>query len=253
MRPIALLCLIAWAGLAGCAHTAAVPEADLATVLANPARSAADRERDGRDQPAAVLAFAGFRRGERIADIFGGGGYYSEILSGVVGDEGEIYLVNNPPYDNYAKKDLTPRLADQRLRNVRYAVRPNDDLQLPKDLDGALIVMSYHDLYHAAPDQGWAAIDAGQFIEQITAALKPGGVLLIVDHASAAGRGKLDADSLHRIEESFAIADFKAHGLVFDGKLDVLRAAADDHSKNVFDPAIRGMTDRFVHRYRKPR
>ena len=119
-------------------------------------------------------------------------------------------------------------------------------------LDGALIVMSYHDLYVSDPNEGWPPIDAGQFIDQIVTALKPGAVLLIVDHHARAGSGKNDTQALHRIDEQFALADFKAHGLKFVGSLDLLRNADDDHSKNVFDPAIRGKTDRFVHLYRKP-
>ena len=118
-------------------------------------------------------------------------------------------------------------------------------------LDGALIVMSYHDLYVADPADNWPAIDAGQFIDQIVTSLEPGGVLLIVDHQARAGTGKGDAQKLHRIEESFAVADFKAHGLDFVGAIAVLRSDADDHSLNIFDKAIRGKTDRFVHLYRK--
>jgi predicted methyltransferase len=252
MRSIALFCSLLLCLVAGCAHAPAAADA-LARSLADPARSAADRERDGRDQAAAVLAFAGFERGDRIADIFGGGGYYSEILAGVVGSEGRVLLINNPPYHEYAKKDLEPRIAGGRLKNVDYSVTAPDAMQLPAGgLDGALIVMSYHDLYYADPAQGWPAIDAGQFIDQIVTALKPGGVLLIVDHAAKDGSGKADAQTLHRIDEQFAIADFKAHGLVFDGALDVLRSTDDDRSRNVFDAVIKGRTDRFVHRYRKP-
>jgi predicted methyltransferase len=111
--------------------------------------------------------------------------------------------------------------------------------------------MSYHDLYVVDADENWPALDAGQFIDQIVTALKPGAVLLIVDHAARPGSGKDDTIKLHRIDEQFAIADFKAHGLDLVGTLPVLRNPDDDHSRNVFDPAIRGKTDRFVHLYRK--
>lgn len=225
----------------------------LEAALANPARSDADRERDLRDHPSEVLGLADFRPGMKIADVFGGGGYYSEILSYVVGPKGEVRLINNPPYDGYSKKGREPRLAGNRLPNVRYEVLPPNAMNLGQGtLDGALIVMSYHDLYVADDKDGWPAIDAGQFIDQIVAGLKPGGVLLIVDHDARKGSGKADTQALHRIEEAFAIADFKAHGLQLAGSLPVLRNPADDHSLNVFDPAIRGKTDRFVHLYRKP-
>lgn len=248
--------------LTGCAHDAgtranaassAPGVEDTARLLAQPTRNAEDRERDARDRPAEVLAHAGFGPDDTVADIFGGGGYYSELLASIVGADGHVLLVNNAPYDAYAKKGLGPRLADNRLPNVRYTIVPNEALGLGENtLDGALIVMSYHDLYHADPKGGWPAIDAGRFIDQIVVALKPGGRLLIVDHAAREGSGKTDAQTLHRIDEAFAIADFTAHGLVFDGRLDLLRNPDDPRTQNVFDPAIRGRTDRFVHRYRKP-
>jgi predicted methyltransferase len=242
---------------AGAAVPAAAPIADnasrVAAALANPARIAADRERDLRDHPQEVLSITGWGEGDRIADIFGGGGYYSEIIASMVAPTGSVRLINNPPYDGFSKKVREPRLADNRLPNVSYEVLPPSDMQLGKaSLDGALIVMSYHDLYVVDPKDNWPAIDAGQFIDQIVAALKPGATLLIVDHQARPGSGKDDTQALHRIEASYAEADFRAHGLQLVRTLDVLRNPDDDHSKNVFDPAIRGKTDRFVQLYRKP-
>jgi predicted methyltransferase len=254
MRPIhAAALVLALAATAGCAYLGSADSDAIARQLAAPSRSADDRDRDLRDHPDAVLALAAFGRGDTIADIFGGGGYYSEIVSGIVGPQGRVLLINNAPYDGFAKKGLGPRLAGSRLPNVTYSVAPNDALGLGRNtLDGALIVMSYHDLYVADDKDGWPAIDAGQFIDQIVAALKPGGRLLIVDHAAREGSGKADAQTLHRIEETFAVNDFKAHGLQFVGSIDSLGNRDDDRSRNVFDPAIKGRTDRFVHLYRKP-
>lgn len=230
-----------------------IPARALEAALAAPGRSEEDRARDARDRPREVLGLAGFRPGDTVADIFGGGGYYSEILSGVVGADGQVLLVNNPAYDAFAKKGLGPRFADGRLPHVRYSIAPNAALGLGENtLDGALIVMSYHDLYYVDPDNGWEAIDAGQFIGQIVAALKPGGQLLIVDHAARVGSGQADAQTLHRIDEAFAARDFAAHGLVLANSSDVLRNPDDARTINVFDPAIKGRTDRFVHVYRKP-
>uniref|UniRef100_UPI0025E74053 class I SAM-dependent methyltransferase n=1 Tax=Sphingomonas sp. TaxID=28214 RepID=UPI0025E74053 len=229
-------------------------EARVAAAIADPKRIDTDRERDLRDHPQEVLTLAGFKPGDAIADIFGGGGYYSELIADIVGPSGSVRLINNQPYDGFSKKGREPRLAGNRLPNVRYEVLPPSAMNLGKGtLDGALIVMSYHDLYVVEPNEGWPAIDAGQFIDQIVAGLKPGGVLLIVDHEARPGSGKADTQALHRIEDSFAAADFKAHGLKLVGSLDLLRNPDDDHSKNVFDPAIRGKTDRFVYRFRKPR
>ncbi len=254
MRPLQILALIlAFSAVAGCAHTGGMDRDDIARYLSAPSRSADDRARDVRDHPDAMLALAGFGRSDTVADIFGGGGYYSEIISGIVGPQGKVLLINNAPYDGFAKKGLGPRLAGNRLPNVSYSIAPNDALGLGRNtLDGALIVMSYHDLYVADDKDGWPTIDAGQFIDQIVTALKPGGRLLIVDHAAREGTGKTDAQALHRVEETFAVNDFKSHGLEFAGSIEILRNRDDDRSKNVFDPAIRGKTDRFVHLYRKP-
>jgi predicted methyltransferase len=229
-------------------------EKDIAKALANPARSAVDRERDARDKPQQVLELAGFKKGMVIADVFGGGGYYSEILSGVVGSKGKVLLLNNGPYDAFTKKFLTARLADNRLPNVQYSVVPNDKLGLAANsLDGALIVMSYHDLFYDDAEGGWPKIDDVAFIDQIVAALKPGARFLIVDHSAKAGSGISDSKALHRIEEQYAIAELKARGLQWVGSIDVLRNKDDQRSLSVFDPAIKGRTDRFVHVYRKPK
>jgi predicted methyltransferase len=219
--------------------------------LATEGRSDKDRERDARDRPAPVLAFAGFRPGMRIADLFGGGGYYSEILAYLVGPNGHVLLVNDPAYAKYAAEDLGSRFRDGRLSQVERLVVPNEDLRLgTATLDGALFVMSYHDLYFADKDD-FPRIDAAQFLGQVRAALRPGGLLLIVDHAAPAGSGSAPAQTLHRIDEQFAIRDIESHGFKLLRTYDGLRNAADDRGKSVFDPAIRGRTDRFVHLYRR--
>ena len=104
--------------IAGCASVGTPANNALADALANPARSESDRERDERDQPGAVLKLAGFRPGMKVADIFGGGGYYSEIIASIVGPRGHVRLINNPPYDGYAKKGLATRLADKDRKSV---------------------------------------------------------------------------------------------------------------------------------------
>ena len=253
MRHLLLASCICIATLSGCAGISINESAGIERVLANPARSAADRERDARDKPAEVLALAKFKRGDTVADLLAGGGYYSEILAGIVGLEGKVLLVNNTGYEAFGKKGLAERLAGNRLPNVVHLVGPSDALGMGANvLDGAVIVMSYHDLYWVDEKQGWPKVDAGAFLDQVVRALKPGGVLLVVDHSAKSGTGSADAQTLHRIDEQFAIADFRKHGLQWEAAIPVLRNPADDRSKNVFDPAIRGSTDRFVHLYRKP-
>ncbi len=144
---IASVVLITTALCLSCLQTvSASNQNEVSAALANQARSQADHERDLREKPQQVMEFAGFKKGMVIADVFGGGGYYSEILSEVVGKKGSILLINNAPYDAYAKKDLSVRLANNRLANVQYRVVSPNRLGLSKNsLDGALIVMSYHE------------------------------------------------------------------------------------------------------------
>lgn len=239
--------------LSACAGAPVATSSDIQAVLANPARSAADRERDARDKPAETYALAKFRRGDTVADILGGSGYNSEILSGLVGPEGKVLLVNNTGYENFGRKGLAERLAGNRLPNVQHIVGPSDALGLGENvLDGAVIVMSYHDLYWVNEKDGWPKVDADAFLDQVARALRPGGALLVVDHSAQAGTGSSAAQALHRIDEQFAIADFGKHGLVLEASSDALRNPGDDRGKPVFDPSIRGRTDRFVHLYRKP-
>jgi predicted methyltransferase len=236
-------------GLAAAAGAAAPSVYERA--LATAGRSAEDKARDARDQPAALYAFAGFRRGMRIADIFGGGGYHSELLSYIVGPAGHVLLVNNPPYASYGAAEQAARFRDGRLPQIERRVVQNTDLELGRaTLDAALIVMSYHDLYWEDKDS-FPRIDAAQFLEQIRAAVKPGGRLLVVDHAAATGSGSAPAQTLHRIDEQFAIRDLESHGFKLEKTWDGLRNPADDRARPVFDPAIRGRTDRFVHLYRR--
>ncbi|QIL19714.1 class I SAM-dependent methyltransferase [Thermomonas sp. HDW16] len=253
MRRLLLVSCLAAITMTSCASVGGVGSVGIERVLANPARSAADRERDARDNPAQVLALAKFKRGDTVADILAGGGYYSEILSGIVGSSGKVLLVNNPGYDGFGKKGYTERLGNGRLPNVTHVVGPSDALGMGENvLDGAVIVMSYHDLYWVDEKEGWPKVDAGKFLDQAVRALKPGGVLLVVDHSAKQGTGSSAAQGLHRIDEQFAIADFRKHGLQWEAAIPVLRNPDDDRTKNVFDPAIRGKTDRFVHLYRKP-
>jgi len=226
--------------------------ANIAAAVASPERSAKDRERDARDKPAELLAFAGVKPGMKVADVFGGGGYWSEIFSHAVGSSGSVTLVNNEGYANFAKDDIKARFAGGRLKEVKQLVGPTNNLGLGKEqYDLIEIFMSYHDLYWVDEKEGWPKIDADNFLKQLHTALKPGGKLLIVDHAAKAGTGSSAAQDLHRIDEEFAKKDFTSHGFKLEKTWDGLRNSADDHTKQVFDPAVRGKTDRFTQLYVK--
>lgn len=226
--------------------------AHIAAAVAAPERNAADRERDARDKPAALMEFVGISEGMNIADVFGGGGYWTELLARAVGSQGHVRLVNNSPYLQFAAKEFKPRFEGDRLPNTEQRVVETCDMKLGREsFDLILIFMSYHDLYYVDEKDGWPAIDAGRFLDQLHDALKPGGHLLIVDHAAAAGSGSAPAQDLHRIDEAFATKDIGSHGFELEKTWDGLRNPADDYSKLVFDPAVRGKTDRFTQLYRR--
>ena len=225
----------------------------IAKAVAAPERSAKDRERDARDKPAELLAFAGLKPGMKVVDLFGGGGYWSEILARAVGPGGSVTLVNNPGMFNFAKDDLKTRFGEGRLKEVKRRVVESCNLDLGRDqYDLITIYLSYHDIYWVDEEgYGWAKIDADRFLTQVHDALKPGGHLLLVDHAAKQGTGSSAAQDLHRIDEAFTKKDVTSHGFLVEKSWHGLRNSADDHSKNVFDESIRGKTDRFTHLYRK--
>lgn len=237
--------------LAPALEAADIP-ANIAAAVAAESRSAKDRERDAWDRPAELLHFAGVKPGMQVADVFGGGGYWSELLSLAVGPAGSATLVNNEGYYNFARDGIATRFADGRLKEVKQLVGPTGELGMGRDqYDLILIYMSYHDIYWVDEKNGWPKIDADNFIRQLHDALKPGGRLLIVDHAAKAGTGSAAAQDLHRIDEEFTKQDFTSRGFALEKTWDGLRNADDDRSKEVFDPAIRHKTDRFAHLYRK--
>ena len=226
--------------------------ANITAAVAAPERSDKDRERDARDRPAELLAFAGIAPGIKIADVFGGGGYWTELLARAVGAEGQVRLVNNSPYFAFAGKEIKPRFDTNRLPNAEQITVETCNLKLGREtFDMIVIFMSYHDLYYVDEKDGWPAIDASAFLDQLHAALKPGGRLLIVDHTATAGTGKTSAQDLHRIDEAFARQDIAGHGFKLVKTWDGYRNPGDDLTKLVFDPAVRGKTDRFTHLYRK--
>ena len=232
------------------AHAAEVP-AGISAAVAAAERSDKDRERDLRDRPADLMTFAGITTGMNIADVFGGAGYWTELMARAVGPAGHVQLVNNSPYFAFAGAELKQRFDGNRLPNADQITVETCNLKLGSgSYDMIVIFMSYHDLYYVDERDGWPAIDASRFLDQLHAALKPGGHLLIVDHAAAAGSGNSAAQNLHRIDEAFAKTDIASHGFELEKMWDGYRNPGDDLAKLVFDPAVRGKTDRFTHLYR---
>ncbi|HEU4430603.1 MAG TPA: hypothetical protein VFT98_17710 [Myxococcota bacterium] len=241
-------------GLAAYGAGAAAPEnteKEVAAALAAPDRTSADRERDVRDRPAKTLGLLGLKRGMRVLDAFAGGGYYAEIAARVVGPSGSVRAHNNRAYLSFAGKDLEQRLAARPMANLQRLDREIEALGLEGEVDAALLVLAYHDAYWKPKEGDWT-VTRDPLMAALFRALRPGGRLLVIDHAAAPGSGSAAAQELHRIDETFARSDFERAGFRFVASSDVLRNPADDRSKSVFEDAIRGKTDRFVHVFEKP-
>jgi predicted methyltransferase len=228
-------------------------EAEIAAALAQPGRDAKDLERDARDHPAATLGLLGLTRGMRVLDLFAAGGYYAEIAARVVGEGGRVYAYNNNAYRGFAGKALEARLSARPFAQLERIDREIEVLELPREVDVAIVVMAYHDAYWVPkPEEGEWTVTRDPLMAAIWRALRPGGRMLVVDHAALAGSGRTAAQPLHRIDEDFARADFERAGFRLVGSTQVLRNSSDDRTLNVFEPAIRGKTDRFVLVFEKP-
>ena len=227
--------------IATCASADAIDAA-----LAHPGRPEADLKRDALDHPADILGMLDIKSGMTVADVMAGSGYYSEILSYLVGPKGHVLLINNAAYDKWSP-GLEARLAADRLPNVTHETVDLNDMQLaPHSLDAVLLIKVYHDFYWVDADGTWPKVDPGSVLDQLARALKPRGELLLVDHSARKGHGSSDATTLHRIEESFAIKDFKKHGFALVDKSDVLRMPLDQRDQNTYKGPMVGKTDRFV-------
>jgi predicted methyltransferase len=223
---------------------AAKPRIDFATILADPIRPEADRVRDSDRKPAEVVAFSGVRPGDKVAELAPGGGYFTRILSGVVGPAGIVYAVG---------RQATPTLqAIAAARpNVKLAIGPTGTIPVPEPVDVVWTTLNYHDFKNVKLEGGGdaaLAVDSAAF-----KALKPGGIYFIVDHEAGKGAGASVTSTLHRIESGLVRREVEAAGFRLEAESPLLRHPADDHSQKVQETGIRGKTDQFVLRFRKPR
>lgn len=217
--------------------------------IADQRRPAEDVLRDADRRPAEMLAFAGIEPGDKVGEIFPGGGYFTRLFAVAVGEEGRVYPTIRP--DGVAGEYETPVLTvAAEYPNAVMARTPYDALAYPEQLDVVFTAQNYHDMGLTAYELGdRVAMNASAF-----AALKPGGYYIVIDHSAVAGAPlETDAETaLHRIDQALVRAEVEAAGFVFDGESDVLRNVQDSRTISVFDPSIRGRTDQFVLRFRKP-
>jgi predicted methyltransferase len=228
--------------------------AAIAAAIASTERPEPDRAQDAPRKAREFLQFAQVAPGMHVLDAFAAGGYYTELLSRVVGPSGEVIAYNNPEYAEFAAKVIATRYEGGRLPNVQQLTVPVAELELPaRSLDAVLFVMSFHDLYWRPIDGSWTPTDPQQMLRKLHAALKVGGIVVVQDHVAVPG-GDPSAvvDRLHRIDPEVVRAEFRTAGFELDAESPMLANPQDSHALQVFDPDIRGRTDRFVMRFRRP-
>ena len=214
-------------------------------------RLARDVALDARRHGPEIAAFAGLKSGDKVIDLIPGGGYWTRTFARIVGPSGHVYGIWPKPYamesgsdvKRYAAAAGTPAFA-----NVSASTQPATSLAAPEKVDLVFTSQNYHDY----PDKFMGSIDPAVLNKAVFDALKPGGIYLIIDHAAAAGSGMRDTDTLHRIDPAIVKKQVTAAGFVFEGESKLLANAEDDHSKPVFDKSIRGHTDQFIYKFRKP-
>ncbi len=241
---LASACLLALAATPVRAQTA------IEAALAAPDRPQADRDRDALRKPAALLAFAGIKPGDRVADVMPGRGYFTRIFSNLVGPSGRVYAIIPSELAAVAPKiheTIAALAADKQFPNVTLITLPTAQLAAPVPLDVAWTSQNYHDVYGFFGAERAAAMDAAIF-----KMLKPGGVFIVIDHVAKPGTSGSSAKTLHRIDPETVKAQVLAAGFKLEAQTSVLQNPKDPHDLIVFDPAIRGHTDQFAFKFRKP-
>ena len=236
--------------IALCAPVAAAPKLSqiIASAVADPARPADTKAADPLRKPAETLAFAGVRPGMAVGEFYPGGGYFTRMLSDIVGPSGHVYGIENDLWKGAVDADKA-LVADGKLKNVSIEVRPFGTVSFPKPLDLAWVTQNYHDLKIAK----YGKVDTLAFDRAVYAALKPGGTYFILDHQGAPNLTDAEIEKLHRINRDQVVREVTAAGFKLAAEGNFLRRRADDHTKSIFDKAIQGHTDQYALRFIKPR
>lgn len=226
------------------------PPTNYAEALADSRRPDADRARDAARLPGELLAFAQIERGQVVGDFVMGGGYITRVLAGAVGDAGRVYAFQPTEFitfraDYASEQDAAVAPYPGLVVPLRASITTPG---FPEPLDAIITVQNLHDLFIGPMPAGTS--DAA--IAALYAALKPGGVLVVVDHRAVPGSGAAAADSVHRMDEDLALSALTAAGFVLEATSELYARPDDPRTANVFDPVIRGATDQFAWRLRKP-
>ena len=241
--------------LGACAHepsTQGTPSY-VAAALADANRPDADKQSDADRKPAETLEFAGVHPGEKIGELIPGGGYFTRLFSTAVGPQGHVYALV-PPRPANAPADAPDRAAaikaiaaNPSYSNVSVVEMSLAKLATPEPVDLIFTAQNYHDL-HNIP-----VLNIATFNKAIYDTLKPGGYFVVLDHSAEAGSGLRDTNTLHRIDAAAVKTEVMAAGFEFVSSSDALANSADPRTAKVFDPSIRGKTDQFILKFRKPK
>jgi len=244
-------CFIALALATPAAFLAASTEnvsAIITRAVADPARPADQKQLDLLRKPAETLAFSGVRPGMIVGEFYPGGGYFTRMLSDVVGPSGHIYGLENGGWKGVGDADRA-MLAEGRWTNVSMDIQPFGTVAFPKPLDLAWVTQNYHDL----KIRQYGKVDTIAFDRAVYRALKPGGIFFILDHQGYPGMSEGEIERLHRIDRDVVVREVTSVGfrLVAEGKF--LRRPTDDHRLPIFDEKVRGHTDQYALRFVRPR
>jgi predicted methyltransferase len=232
--------------LAQVAHAQDEQVTRMTAALAAPARPAESKARDAARKPIETVQFLGIKTGQTTLDMIAAGGWFTEVLSAAVGPSGKVYS-QNPAFLVQADAE---KALHERLGNVQPVHGPLAETVAAGSLDAAVTAMNLHDIYNGYAGQTGGEEQAVGFLKTIHAALKPGGVLGVIDHVGVAGQ---DNAMLHRMLPQQARDALTKAGFTIEAESQLLANPADDHTKGVFDPSIMGHTDQFMFRARKPR
>jgi predicted methyltransferase len=253
MRTVAMLIAVVALGSAAIAMDSARNSNAASTAVADPSRPDSDTSRDADRKPVQTLEFAGVKSGDRVADYVADAGYFTRLFASIVGSTGHVYAVEPTAFfkfDHFVK--AVAELQGYAVSHPNVTVTTAaalEGLKFPEKLDLFWISRNYHDLH----DEFMGPVDVAAFNKAVYSALKPGGLYVILDHSAAQGAPANVTETLHRIETSTVRREVEAAGFKFDSESLILANPEDPRTAKVFDPSIRGHTDQFLLRFRKPK
>ena len=253
MRAIGFcIAAIAFAISTGAAQSQNDVSPAVAAALADPAR-ATDVPTDARRKAGELLTFSTVKKGDVVVDLIPGNGYFTRLFSKIAGPGGHVYALWPTEYAREAGSNVTDMEKMSKTKDFSnvtlIADQPAAKFSMPQPIDVMWTSQNYHDY----PDKFMGSVDPVAFDRAVFKAMKPGGVFIVVDHVAEQGSGMRDTDTLHRIDPDIVKKQVTSVGFVFDGETNVLRNPADTHKLAVFDKSIRGHTDQFAFRFRKPK